>query len=139
MRAQQLSQQTRAVRMKVNRRDARLGSAIGDGSGLSSGRGAAIKNTRALADQSRDELRGFILNYAEACSKRGGSGDVTALHSPRRSEESAGSEFDPFSTELVFRFRTTKADCSYRNGLVVLANAKSGIYAIVPDPVFNEP
>jgi hypothetical protein len=109
--------------MKLNRRDARVGIAIGDGGGFSSWSRATIEYALAAADQSRNELRGFVLNDAEAGSKSGRLGNVPVLNSPRRGEESAGAEFDSFGEELIFCFGTTKADCGHGNRLIVPANA----------------
>jgi hypothetical protein len=127
------------MRVKFDRRKIRVGIAIGDGGSFSSWRRTTVENVRAVADQSRDELRGFILNNTEACPKSGGLGDVPVPHSSRRGKESAGSEFDSFGAEPVFCFGTTKADCGHGNRLVVLANAQSGIESVGFDPTFDEP
>jgi hypothetical protein len=77
--------------MKLHGYDIRVGITIGDGRGLASGSCATIENVLAMPDHGRDQLRGFILNDAEACSESCCSGNISAQNSPSGSEESTGS------------------------------------------------
>ncbi len=95
------------MRMKLPCNDLRVGIAIGDSQSLSARSRATIENARAMSHQSRDELRAFILDHTEGRAESSGPGDVSVLNSPRGSQESAGSQFDSFGAELVFRFGAT--------------------------------
>ena len=50
------------MRMELDGRNIRVRIAIGDRRSFSSWSRTAVENVRAVADQGRDELRGFILN-----------------------------------------------------------------------------
>src|SRR5580704_4883953 len=125
--------------MEIDRGDIRVGIAIGDSFSLPSWSRTTVENIDAVANQSCNELRGLILNDAKACPESGSLGDVPAQNSSRGGQQSAGSEFDSFGAELLFCFCAAKTDCSYRDRLIVLANAKSGIESIGLGPAFDEP
>jgi len=125
--------------MEVDRGNFSVGITIGDGQGLSPGSGAAIQDTRAVADESCDELRGFVLNNAKARMESGRSGDIPVLNSSRGRKKSTGSEFDSFGAELGFSLRATKTDRGHGNRLIVAADAERGIESIGPGPPFDEP
>src|SRR5271168_4452559 len=125
--------------MEVDCGNFSVGIAIGDGKSLSSRSGAAVENPLAVADKRCDELRGFILNNAKACSESGGPGDIPALHESGRGEKSTGSEFDSIGVQLSFCCRAAKTDRGHRHRLIVLADAKRRIESIGPGPALNEP
>ncbi len=125
--------------MKLDRNDLRVGIAIRDGRSLPARRRATIENAAAVADQSCNELGGFILNHTEAGAERRRFRNVPAQDSSRGGKESAGSEFDSFGPKLLFCFRTPKPDCGHGNRLIVLADAKRGIESVRLDPAFDEP
>src|SRR6266446_2142167 len=116
-----------------------IGITIGDSGGFSSWGRTTIENARAVSDKSRNELRGFVLNYAKARSERGRLGEVSLQDSSGRGKENAGSEFDPLGAELCLYVRTTKTDCGHRNRLIVLANAKSRGESVGLGPAFDQP
>src|SRR5712692_4978737 len=125
--------------MKIDSGNIRVRISVGDGGSFSSGGRATIEDAGAMADERGNELRGFILNDAEAGSERRGSRDITPLASSRGRQQSAGSEFGSFGADLGFRFRTAKADCGDRNRLIVPANADGGIESVSLGPAFDEP
>src|SRR6202035_1685768 len=101
--------------MDVDRNDARVSIAIGDGQSLAARGCTTIKSALSLADQSCNQLRGLVLNNTQALSEGGCSRNVSALHTPSRSKESTRSQFDSFGAESVFRFRMTKTDRGHRH------------------------
>ena len=82
--------------MKIDSGNIRVRITIGDGGSFSSRGRTAIENATAVAHQGGDELRGFILNDAEAGSERRGSRDITPLDSSRGCQQSAAGKFDSF-------------------------------------------
>src|SRR5208282_5318155 len=124
--------------MKIDGGNGRIGIAIGDGSGFSSWRRAAVEKVCAMADESCDELRGFVLDNAEARLERSSSGDVSVLNSPRPGEERSGSEVDSFGEEPRFYLGTSKAGCGDGDRLVLPANPDGGIESVATDPAFDK-
>ena len=125
--------------MKLNRCNGGMEITIGDGEGLSARRRATVEHARAAPHESGDELRGFVLNHAEARSESGSSRDVSVPNLSSRGEESAGSQFDSFAAEVVFRFRMTKTDCCHGHRLILPANLPRGFESIGLRPAFDEP
>ena len=93
-----------------------------------------------MADKSRNELRGFILNDTEGPRGKPRSWSTSPCCTRRaETRKCPGSEFDSFGFDLLFRFRTAEADCGHGNRLIVPADAKGGIESVGLGPAFDEP
>src|ERR1700728_829374 len=125
--------------MKLNCNHLRVRIAIGDSRGFSSRCRTAIKDLRSMSNQSRYKLRSFVLNRTEAFAESLGSGDVSALHSPRRCKKGSGSQFDSFGAQSLFRFRMPETDRGNGNGLIAPANSQREIEPVSPYPAVNQP
>src|SRR5580704_16612392 len=101
--------------MDVDRNDARVSIAIGDGQSLAARSCTTIKRALWVADQGCNQLRGLVLNNTQVLSEGGCSRNVSLLHTSSRSQESTRSQFDSIGAKSVFRFRMTKADRGHRH------------------------
>src|SRR5271157_853329 len=125
--------------MKIGGSNLSVGITIGDGQGLSSRSRTTVENAETIADKGCHELRSFVLNNKESRSEGSSSRDVPALDSSRRGQESSGSEFNSFRSDLLVRFRATETDCGHGNRLIVLADAKCGVETVGAGPAFDQP
>src|ERR1700677_4578642 len=98
--------------VKFGRDDLRVGIVVGKGQRFSSRRSTAIQNPHAMSRQRRDKLRTFVLNNTQAFAEGGGASNVPLLHTPRRSQQRAGIQFNPIGAKSRIRSGITETNGS---------------------------
>ena len=136
---QKFSEQARAMRMKLYRRDLRIRSAVRHRQGLAARRGAAVKHARPASRQRSDELRSFILDSTKAVADSTRLADIAALDQPRRGQETSSPQLNSFGVEFFARYRSPQANGRSRNRLVIAANALNSFDSVFPRPALYQP
>ena len=92
-----------------------------------------------LANEGRDELRGFILNCDLAGAEDGCLRDVTGLDAAGGCEKGSGAERNSLLIQLLFCGRRSEADCGRGNRLTVFADLVGGGESVVASPALHQP
>lgn len=130
--------------MEFDGGDCGCGIVICDGQCFATGSGAAVKDLGVVVQageshEGGDKLRGFVLDDDLSGAVGLGFRDVSGVDAAGGREKRAGSESDPFLSELCFSDCGAEADCGRGNGLIVQADLLSGGDAVFTGPAFDQP